>query len=485
MNVLFVYSLDDIQSIQKPLRSWTDIQFGISYISSILKAHGHRTRLAVLGNNKWEQSKGLLQPVIEEFSPQVICFTAVFSQYPFIYKIADYIRSRWPDKYLVIGGVHATLNPDAVINGPFNALCVGEGEYPILELCSQLNDDRLPQGIANLWIKSSAGNIERNKTRDFLRDLDLLPFPDRDMWIPWMHEQLDAEFSMLLGRGCPHICTYCSNHVLKKIAGGKYVRMRSPENIIKEVDFIRNQYNSSNIYFEVESIALNKNWTFELCAELERYNNKTGKSISYGCNFRITPHSVDEKLFTAFEKANLKKINIGLESGSERIRREVLKREYSNDDFVNTISMARNHGLKISIYNMIGVPGETLSDHMETVRLNRLCLPDSHSTSIFFPYPGTELYETCIREGLLKGSLDMEMERRKAYLELPGFSKKQINKAFIWFDYRVYKGHKPLWVILAHVIAVKLRSNPTTNYIFRSIVQLPLLRNLRALLARR
>ena len=482
---MFIYSLDDIQSTLKPLRSWSDIQFGISYISSVLKAHGHQTRLLVLGRFKWKISIRLLKSSIEEFDPSLICFTATFSQYSFIERIARFTKNQWADKVLIIGGVHASLNPDEAINGPFDALCIGEGEYPTLELCNQLEGKETPHGIANLWIKSHDGEIERNEPRDFLQNLDMLPFPDREIWKPWMKTQLDAEFAVLLGRGCPYNCTYCSNHALRKVAHGKYTRFRSPDNILKEIDFLYNNYPLQRIYLEVETIAVNKTWAIELCSQLEAFNVTIDNSLYYSCNFRISSQPVDEKLFIAFKKANFYKINIGLESGSEKIRREVLKRNYSNNDFLNVVSTARKYGLSIYVFNMIGLPGESLNDHIETVLLNRQCQPDGHYTGIFFPYPGTELYNTCIKQGLLKGSVNTQVERSQAIIELPNFTKAQIQRAYTWFNCRVYKGYKPLWVILIQVIITKVRSNSTTNFLFRQIVQLPILRHVRAKLARK
>jgi hypothetical protein len=133
---------------------------------------------------------------------------------------------------------------------------------------------------------------------------------------------------------------------------------------------------------------------------------------------------------------------------------------------------------------MIGLPGESLNDHKETVLLNRRCQPEGHYTGIFFPYPGTELYDTCIQQGLIQGEPDTQMERKRPVLKLPDFSKTQIQRAYTWFNYHVYRRNKPLWRILMQVITVKIRSNPTTNVLFRKIVQLPVLRHLRAKLAR-
>jgi radical SAM superfamily enzyme YgiQ (UPF0313 family) len=481
MKILFIYSLDDTQSVLKPLRSLTSIQFGISYISSLLHEHNFQTQLLVLGsNNHWKHSVKLLQKYMKNYAPKLVCFTAVSSQYPFINKIASFIKTNWSDKYLIIGGAHTTLNPTAVITDSFDALCIGEGEYPLLELCHQIETKQTPHGIANLWIKRPDGTIERNLTRPFHENLDDLPFPDRAMWEPWMKEHLGSELAVLLGRGCPYNCTYCCNHVLKKAAPGKYVRMRSPEGIIKEIATIHKEYpNQQRIYFEVESIALNKDWLLEYCRQLEDFNSTINNSILYSSNFRISPQSMDEKIFVGFKKANIYKINIGLEAGSERIRRKVLKRDYSNKDFLDVVSMARKYGLKIYIFNMIGLPGETYNDYMETVSLNRQIQPDGHYTGIFFPYPGTELYNVCVSGNLIESTLKARMERRQAMIDFPIFSKKQIQGAYTWFNYRVYKGYKPLWWILMWTVLFKVTSIPLTNLLFRKIVRLPILRLVR------
>ncbi len=473
MKVMFIFSLEDVQGLWKPLHAWSDIQLGISYISSCLRVEGHQTQLVVLGsNNRWGDSIKVLNNSLSEFGPQLVCFTSVVSQYPFVRKMASWIKDQWPGKYLLIGGSHASLNPSEVVNDIFDSVCIGEGEIPTLELCRQLEKEPLPHSIANLWIKSLDGSIERNQPRPFLEDLDSLPFPDRMMWKLWMKERSDSEISVLLGRGCPHECTYCCNHALKKIAPGDYVRLRSPENIIAEIAFLHKENpTQSRMFFEVESIALNKAWLFEFCNQLEAFNASIGHTISYRSNFRISPQSKDKDIFITLKQANFTRINIGLESGSARVRREILNRHYSNDDFLEVTSMARSVGLKFSVFNMVGLPGETLDDHMETVALNRQCQPDKHYTGIFYPYPGTQLYDRCIREGLIKTLPNHHLERYRAVVDYPQFPKRQIQKAFTWFNYHVYKGYRPLWWILKETIIIKIRSSVILNRLFYRISQ--------------
>ncbi len=472
MNVLFVFSLNDIQSPRKPLRSPEQIQLGISYISSFLKKHGHHTRLIVLSSILGEKNQDIINEYFGKFQPKLVCFTAVATEYRFMADVAKYIKSRHPDVYLLIGGPHASLNPQEALLDDFDAVCIGEGEDATLELVSQLEQGMTPSAIPNLWIKHGS-EIEKNPTRPFLQDLDRLPFPDREMWQAWIGDNPGARHQILLGRGCPFQCTYCSNHALKKLASGTYVRFRSPDNILEELEeFVARFPTEKDIFLQIETIGINQEWAMALCSRLEQFNATLSQPLSFSASIRITPNADLESLFAALERSNLKFIHIGLESGSERVRREILKRHYSNQDVINAVKLARKYGLKIGFFNMIGLPGETVADFEETVKMNRICLPDWHFTYIFFPYPGTDLYSLCQEQGLLQEPLDTEMERSKAVLDLPGFPKKQIQKSYVWFDYYVYKGRKPIYKILARVLVSKFRSSYHLNYFYRRLTRL-------------
>ncbi len=484
MNVVFVYSLDDVQSAKTPLRTQEQIQFGISYISSFLKKHHHNTKLIVLSKFFKNTYKAIIDEYVKDFSPKLICFTAVSSEYNFIATVAKYVKSHYPGIYLLIGGCHVSLNPDNILADDFDALCVGEGEKPTLDLISQLEKNVLPSAIPNLWIKHNYG-IEKNLTRPFLQDLDDLPFPDRGMWQGWIKEQVGARISILLGRGCPFECAYCCNSALKKISSGSYVRLRSIDNILAEIENIVSIYpEKKEIYFEVESFGINTSWAINLCNKLKDFNETVKSPLSFGVNLRVAAGLDYEGLFFALRSANFNFINIGLESGSEKMRREVLNREYSNADIVSVVRLARKFGLKVNIFNMIGMPGETYHDFKETVKVNRICQPDIHMTGIFFPYQGTRLYALCKEKGLLKNKFNNELERRNAVLGLPGFSKKQIQKCYFWFDYDVYKGHKPLFKLLLRAAVLRFKANPYLNFIYLKIVGLPLLKRIKQIISR-
>jgi len=470
MNVLFIYSQHHIQSVLEPLENPELIYFGISYISSVLKESGHHTSLVVLSRISGKKNRKIIDEKLKSFKPELICFSAVASEYAFISDLAKYIKKSNENIYLMIGGPHVSLQPENVLLNGFDALCIGEGEYPTLELIEQLKEGKSPSKIPNLWIKRGL-EIEKNPPRPFIRDLDTLPFPDRDIWEDWI-EQKEGRCSVLLGRGCPFRCSYCSNHALGKLASGAYVRLRSPDNIVEEIKIILEKHpDLKEIYLEVETLGVNKKWAIKLCSKLEQLNASLAVPISYGTNIRITPNADLEELFSCLQKSNFTFINIGLESGSERVRNEILNRKYSNQDIINAVSLARKYGMKISLLNMLGLPGETLDDFKKTVEVNRQCLPDWTFPSIYYPYPGTDLYSLCIEKGLLKDNVGLEVgiERKNAALDLPGFSKKQIQKSYTWFLYDVYRGVWPTHKILLKVIKTKLMSYYFISHYYRKM----------------
>ncbi len=474
LRILFINSFDDVQSTDKPLRTLEQISFGISYISALLKKHGHNTKLLILSRIMGDKNKKKIELCCLEFQPDLICFTTVASEYEFMSEMASFIKFSYPNIYLLIGGPHVSLNPEGVLVDSFDAVCVGEGEFPVLELVKQLESGKRPSLIANLWLKDN-GETEKNPTRPYLQDLDSLPFADREIWLDQIEKDIPiTRLPVLVGRGCPFQCTYCCNHALRRLAEGNYVRYRSPANIVAEIKELKTKFpNLKEIYLEVETMAQNKAWAIELCHALE------GLELSFGTNIRITPKADLKELFAAFKKANFRFINIGLESGSARLHQEVLKRNYSNQDIIEAVRLAKQNGLKVCFYNMIGFPTETLEDFQETVRINRECLPDWHFTSIFFPYPGTDLYRLTKSQGLLTGKIDSQLERRKAILDLPTFPKRLIQKSYDWFDYYVYKGQKPLYKIILRMVGLKLKANYVSGYLYRQLIRLPILQQLK------
>lgn len=438
MRILFVYSVQKSILQNKPLLGQENIYFGISQLSSVLKQHGHSCELVVLDRRYGTKNIDLLDKRITSFSPQILSFTAVFSEFEFIYDIASQLKRRYSDLFFYAGGVHLTLNPDEKYLDVFDAFCVGEGEYPTLELVDGLEKGEDISNIANLWVKTKAG-IKKNPERAYISDLDSLPPADREMWQEWILEP-QTKLTVLIGRGCPFNCTYCCNHKLRKISPGKYVRMRSPENILEEIQQLHISYPDTNeIYLEVETLGVNIKWLEHFCELMYQFGINTGFKIKFGTNLRIFPTLDVDAVFKNFKKANITSVTIGLESGSYRIRKEILNRDYSNELILQVAELAKSYGIELALFNMVGLPTETWEDFQETLKMNQVIQPAFHATSIFFPYPGTDIYDTCKDLGLLPESINTKDERQIAVMDMPGFSRKQIEKGFNSFHYNVYK----------------------------------------------
>ena len=452
MKILFVYSVNSPNEPKRPLESQDEMQFGISLISAYLQRHGHQTELLVLTR---KTDKTFIIDFVKNFDPSLIAFTAVTTEYPLIEEISQILRIEYPEIFFLIGGVHVTLNPEEKMLKTFNAICIGEGERSTLELVRQLEGNQNLSLVPNLWFLQN-GQCQKNSIIPFEKNLDELPFADRRMWQRWIKEP-KSRFSLLLGRGCPYSCTYCSNHALRKTAEGRYVRFRSPENILAEIDHITKYYPFvREIYLEVETFgAARFDDALTLCMLLEKFNANRSELIEFGINFRLIKFRDKlAPLFEAISKANIRYLNIGLESGSERVRNEILKRPESNEDIIKTVRLAKSFGIQVRFYNLVGIPGESKEEFKETIRMNQICQPDFNYLSIFYPYSGTDLHAKCIEMGLISPGkpLQVQVERIFASFDSPVFTAREVEFSYIWFDFMVYRNTKSVNELLNSVI---------------------------------
>ncbi len=477
MNILFIYSIRNAILREKPLKGQEEIQLGIAQLSTVLKKEGHHTGLVVLDRKYGKKNLVQLVRKMHYGKYELICFSSVYSEFDYIQAIAAYVREHY-DVFTILGGSHATVSPQISYLDTFDALCIGEGEGALTELARGLENGKEITAIQNLWMKQGE-KIIRNRSRPFLQDLDSLPTVDRDLFQEYIFEPV-SRLSVLLGRGCPYSCTYCCNHKIRKVASGKYVRMRSVKSILEEIESLTLQFPLVTEYFlEVETLGANMKWLIELCNGLEQFNKSRKQNpfraresnLTFSANLRVTDNMDADQVFGHLKKANFESVSFGLESGNERIREEVLDRHYSNGTIRNAVHTARKYHIKVGMFNLIGLPTESYQDFQDTLRLNQELQPHWHSTSIFFPYKGTRLYELSEELGLIRGELSGMEERQRAVLDLPEFSKRQIQRQFNSFHFNVYRKSKKkspmkyclytLQIVVGHSFMARIKNKLT------------------------
>ncbi len=476
MNIACVYTVEEYNFVDTPLNVPTEIPFGIATIITALEQVGHNVKLFVVTPDT--PLIEYIDPYIKEYNPKLFCFSAVSTQYWQVKKIANYVLSKDKNIFCILGGHEASLNPNAVINeGVFDVICLGEGETAVVEYAKSIETGITNKDISNLWFYDRlTGKVKKNMNAPLNQALDDLPYFNRKIWDEWITKP-DEHPSLLLGRGCPFKCTYCSNHAMRKLAEGKYVRFRSADHIIGELKYITKSYpNVSQVYLEVETFGANRKATYKIFDALAEYNQSREIPLKFGVNFALTSSFMKNKdrihkTLRKVKAANITTINIGLESGSERMRKEVLRRPpYTNDELVNFCDIAKTYGLEIVFFVLFGLPGETIDDYMVTVKVCRRAQPFYVYLSIYYPYLGTDLATLAIEMGLLTPeNLTPEAERSRAVLNLDGFSSTRIRFEYIVFWLRVYLFKWPLFKVLYYVLANYVRAYPRMFNYYRKM----------------
>jgi len=387
MKVAFVY-IDPSYTIMGPFH------VGIASLIAYLKRGGHECRFFhLMGDVAQEEYVNFL----EKNCPDVVAFSVMTNIFPHVAPLAS-LTKHHSGAVTICGGVHATLSPEEVIaTDGIDAVCIGEGEEALFDFCQRLEEGKNISDIPNLWVKQH-GEVHRNPVRPLIADLDSLPFLDREVF-PY-EASFDLGFmkrgAFMASRGCPFNCNYCCNHAMKQLYGGnKYIRFRSVENLLEEVetvvrDFPQVEYN----VFHDDLLPLNKEW-------FEGFTREYRRRIKLPFEMNCHPNLMDRDVALMARSAGCSLMRFGLESGNEYVRRKVLDRHVGTQRIIDAFAFCDEAGIKTLSYNMIGLPYETRPQIMDTIKLNARVRPKVMHVSIFYPYPGTKAYELCKREGFL------------------------------------------------------------------------------------
>jgi len=388
MRILFIYPNINAQ---------IGFNYGIAYISGFLKTHNIETYLLNV-NEKLNYPLNLdrIKKDILDIRPDLIGFSVLTNQYKYAIEIAKSIKS-YLDVPIIFGGIHPTMDPQGTMSeGSVDYLCIGEGEEALLELIQKGN----PKGIKNIGYRDG-GNIIVEPLRPYI-DITKLPFKDYDIFnFQQMIDAKDGWVGLMASRGCPFRCTYCLNHKIMGLYKAQghlpkhYLRRHSVDEMIKEVEYLLSHYKGIRMFiFDDDIFTFDKAWLSEFS---EKYKAVTDTGFVCNAHARI----FDEDMARHLKEAGCRIVKFGLESGSEKIRRNVLNRYMSNKDIERAFDVAHKFGLHTSAFVMIGLPHEKKKDIMETIELLARIQPGRFRWSLFFPFIGTKAYEIAEHAGLI------------------------------------------------------------------------------------
>lgn len=423
MKVLFIYP----NTVPHP----KDISIGLAYLSAYLKENGHQVKLldTTFGMKDAEITEQLL-----EYNPELVGLSATTANFSYATHIATFIKkvSKTP---VIIGGVHPTVDPEETIKkNCFDMICVGEGEEALLELISSLAAGEKRTDIKNLWYKKN-GKIIRNPPRILNQDLDVFPFPNLQIYDYERYLMNHNRVASVLGsRGCPFKCTYCINHSNQVLYSGlgAYVRYRRNEKIIEEIKAIISKFKVNELNFYDETFTLNASRVKEFCT---LYKEEIG--LPFHINARLD--TLTDEMCSDLAEAGCVRIAVGLESGSPRLRKQILKKNITDEQIIAGSRYVKKYGIKLFTYNMIGIPGETRKDIQMTIDLNRKVQPDFLHASIFTAFKGTELYDKCKEQGLLDESIVLQGFANTTNVKHPEFTFDQLKTIQKHFAFNVFR----------------------------------------------
>jgi radical SAM superfamily enzyme YgiQ (UPF0313 family) len=357
---------------------------------------------------------------VKAYGPDMIGISIRTSALGFAAEMAGWLDESFPDIFVMAGMYHPSLAPEEVIciRG-VDAICVGEGEYVCLDFVNYFAEHgRLDLNADSFWVKDLDGTVYKNPVRQFITDLDKLPFPDLDIFdycnLRSNAQQNTAE--VIVSRGCVYSCTYCANAQLRNIYPDKagYTRFRSPENAIRLLERALEKDPGIECFsFNDAILNVFKSWFYEFTA---LYKERIGKK--YVCNLRV--ELLDEDMVRELADSGCYLVTIGVECGNEEYRTKYLHRTMKNEHIVKVSHLLKNSGIIVNSYNLIGLPYETLDISLETIKLNAQMHTDSIVISFFAPYPSTKLREIADEAGFLKDGVSPD---DPVQLRMPGYKK--------------------------------------------------------------
>jgi len=447
---------------------------GIEYLSAVLKAAGHQVEL--IFDPGFDDNNYMRLPFLKKlnrvdrmlrktraFQPDLLCFSCLTNLYPYVIRMAALLKQE-TGKPVLVGGPHPSALPEFVLGNPnVDMVCLGEGEEALVELANRMEAGQPTDDIRNIWFKRD-GEIRRNPLRPLLACLDDLPLPDKDLF----HRVgvFDRSVMVITSRGCSFNCNYCIHGFERRLYKGLgyKIRRRAVDNVLEELRLYKKKYNARMFLFEDDDFASDEAW-------LERFAEPYARQIRLPFYCLTNPRQITDRKLHLLKTAGCYELFMGIDSGSEEIRRNRLNRKFSDRELIETARKIKEKGIILRTTAMFAIPDETPEDMTKTVKMIADIKPDAISTYTFYPYPKTVLYDYAVEKGLIDEETRRNISEGKSSLHgMSVFAHPHKKLAYIYANTlplfnRLPRALQPLFLRLAQMERLYWAS-PILYYLF-------------------
>ncbi len=363
----------------------------LAYIASALEQKGHKVWI-IDANIDNVYSEGLLS-FIKKNEIGIIGVSATTPIIHIALEILATLKQNLKNIITIIGGVHASIFPKELCEkSEVDYVVYGEGEITVTELMNSIENNTSVEGIKGLAFKKD-GNVIVNPSREYIKDLDILPFPARHLFSNHKYTYPNSlhknVFAIHTSRGCPAKCKFC-------LAQHK-VRFRSAKSVVDEMELLIKEHGAEEFHIWDDNFAADKRRVFKIRDEI--ISRKLKPVISFAAGIRVDT-AMDIEVLKAMKEMGGYSIAFGIESGSQKILDSISKGT-TLAQVEQAVKLSKQLGFEIWGFFMFGFPEENKEDVMQTIQFAMKLNPHIAKFHILKPYPGSEIHQEILQYGLL------------------------------------------------------------------------------------
>jgi radical SAM superfamily enzyme YgiQ (UPF0313 family) len=392
---------------------------GLGYLAAVLEKN--RYEVDVIDCQVLKLSYEEFKNEISKRQPTIVGTTSSTRTYKSALRVTKIAKEVHPNCLTVLGGPHVTFwDREALHECPSLDIVVRkEGENTLLELVQRLEAGESYYDVIGITCRKEK-EIIRNPDRPYIESLDELPFPARHLWPLERIRKIEDIFYLTTSRGCVYWCDFCA---AVRMFGRRY-RMRSPKNVVDELEFLHKTYGATRFTFCDDAFTVDPSKTEEICSEIRNRKLK----IIWNCGTRVD--MVTKELLLKMKEAGCVSVWFGVESGSQQVL-NAMNKGISTAQAVRALNWVRQLGLKPVPNVLLGFPGETKETAWRTIKFAEKISPEQVAMiNIATPLPGTPMYDLVKKNGWLRITDFDKYDCTTPIFETPTLSMKELGEIY-------------------------------------------------------